>query len=163
MPDVRKHLLGEEPAQSPAQTNEIDIAATATIGYSSEDPAHPIDNMIDGRYGAGATRWVAAAPNTTEQILFSFDEPQTLARIAFEVEETQRERTQEIRIEVSTDNGATYRQILMQQYSFSPGGGTLQREDLRFDLSGVTHVLLRIVPNQSGSGTATVTSLRLFS
>jgi hypothetical protein len=37
-----------------------------------------------------------------------------------------------------------------------------QREELRFNLQGVTHLRLTIVPNKSGSGTATLTALRLF-
>jgi hypothetical protein len=49
-----------------------------------------------------------------------FDQPQTIARLVYEVEEAMRERTQEIRVEVSEDGGRTYRQILVQEYTFSP-------------------------------------------
>jgi hypothetical protein len=35
-----------------------------------------------------------------------------------------RERTQEIRVEVSEDGGRTYRQIVVQEYTFSPRGAT---------------------------------------
>jgi hypothetical protein len=67
-----------------------------------------------------------------------------------------------VRVEVSEDGARTYRRILVQEYSFSPGGATYQREELRFNLQGVTHLRLTIVPNKSGSGTATLTALRLF-
>ena len=77
-------------------------------------------------------------------------------------EETMRERTQEVRVEVSEDGGRSYRQILVQEYNFSPGGATYQREDQRVNLRQVTHLRLTIVPNKSGSGTATLTTLRLF-
>ena len=49
-----------------------------------------------------------------------------------------------------------------QEYNFSPGGATYQREEQRFNLRQVTHLRLTIVPNKSGSGTATLTALRLF-
>jgi hypothetical protein len=68
----------------------------------------------------------------------------------------------ELRVEVSSDHGHTYRQVLVQEYTFSPQGATFQHEELRLDLSAITHLSLTIVPNKSGSGMATLTSLRLF-
>jgi hypothetical protein len=62
----------------------------------------------------------------------------------------------------SDDGGRTYRQILVQEYNFSPRGATFQREDQRIDLRQVTHLRLTVVPNKSGSGPATLTALRLF-
>ena len=76
---------------------EIDIAGGPTIAYSSEDPAHPVEHMLDGQSGPGATRWMSARPDTTEHIVIEFDRPQTISRLVYEVEETRRERTQEIR------------------------------------------------------------------
>ena len=72
------------------------------------------------------------------------------------------ERTQEVRVEVSEDSGRSYRQILVQEYNFSPGGATCQREEQRFNLEKITHLRLTVVPNKKGSGMATLTSLRLF-
>ena len=157
--------LRKRPLETDATTNaraagEIDIAGCATIAYSSEDPAHPVEHMLDGRSGPGATRWISARPDTTEHIVIEFDRPQTISRLVYEVEETMRERTQEVRVEVSEDGGRSYRQILVQEYNFSPGGATYQREEQRFNLRQVTHVRLTIVPNKSGSGTATLTALR---
>jgi hypothetical protein len=143
-------------------TDEVDIASCARIAYSSEDPAHPVEHLLDGRSGPGATRWTSARPDVIEQIVVEFDRPQTISRLVYEVEEAVRERTQEVRVEVSEDGGGTYRQILVQEYTFSPGGATYQREDQRLGLRRVSHLRLTIVPNKNGSGTATLTSLRLF-
>jgi hypothetical protein len=98
-----------------------------------------------------------------EQIVVEFDQPQTISRLVYEVEEAVRERTQEMRVEVSEDGGRTYRQVLVQEYTFSPGGASYQREEQRLNLHQVSHLRLTIVPNKNGSGTATLTSLRLFS
>ena len=105
---------------------------------------------------------MSARPDTIEHIVLEFDRPQTISRLVYEVEEPARERTQEVRVEVSEDGGRSYRQIVVQEYNFSPGGATYQREELRFHLRGVTHLRLTIVPHNSGSGTATLTALRLF-
>ena len=52
--------------------------------------------------------------------------------------------------------------VRVQEYNFSPGGATYQREEQRFNRRQVTHLRLTIVPNKSGSGTATLTALLLF-
>ena len=159
---LRKRPLEADAAASARAANEIDIVGCATIAYSSENPAHPVGHMLDGRCGPGATRWVSARPDTVEHIVVEFDRPQAISRLVYEVEETMRERTEEVRVEVSEDGGRSYRQILVQEYNFSPGGATYQREEQRFNLRQVTHLRLTIVPNKSGSGTATLTALRLF-
>src|SRR6185437_11960172 len=82
---------------------EIDIARCATIAYSSEDPAHPVEHLLDGLSGPGATRWISARSDTIEHILLEFDRPQLISRLVYEVEEAERERIQEVRVEVSED------------------------------------------------------------
>jgi hypothetical protein len=159
---LRKRPLEADAATSARAADEIDIAGSATIAYSSENPAHPVEHMLDGGSGPGTTRWISARPDTIEHIVVDFDQPQAISRLVYEVEEAERERIQEVRVEASADGGRTYRQILVQEYTFSPGGATYQREDQRFNLLQVSHLRLTIVPNKSGSGTATLTALRLF-
>jgi len=159
---LRKRPLEADAATSARAAGEIDIAGGATIAYSSEDPAHPVEHMLDGRSGPGATRWMSARPDTTEHIVIEFDRPRSISRILYEVEETMQQRTQEVRVEVSEDGGQSYRQILVQEYNFSPRGATYQREEQRFNLRQVTHLRLTLVPNKRGSGTASITALRLF-
>jgi signal transduction histidine kinase len=71
--------------------------------------------------------------------------------------------TQQVRVEVSEDAGRSYRTVLNQEYAFSSRGATFQREDIRLQLSTVTHVRLTIVLNKGGIGKATLTSLHLWS
>ena len=162
IPRLRKRPLEADAAASGRAANEIDIVSRATVSYSSEDPAHPVEHLLDGQSGPGATRWMSARADTIEHIVLEFDRPQTISRLVYEVEEARRERTQEVRVEVSEDGARTYRQILVQEYNFSPRGATYQREEQRLDLDRVTHLRLTIVPNKNGSGTATLTALRLF-
>jgi F5/8 type C domain len=159
---LRKRQLEPDGARRARAADEVDIASCATIAYSSENPAHPVEHLLDGRSGPGATRWISERPDVIEHLVVEFDQPQTISRLLYEVEELVRERTQEVRVEVSEDGGQTYRQILVQEYTFSPGGATYQREDQQLNLHQITHLHLTIVPNKSGSGTATLTSLRLF-
>ncbi len=161
---VRKRLLAEPGAPSrPLPSNEIDLVACATILYSSEDPRHPVEDMLDGRSGRGATRWSSAHRDAAEEIVIEFDRPEHVRRFIFDAEEVETERTQQVTMEFSTDGGHTFRTGFVQEYTFSPHGSTYQREDLSFDLPKVTQVRLTIVPNKGGTGVASLTSLRLFS
>jgi hypothetical protein len=159
---IRKRLMSEQSSTPPEKPDEIDIVSRATLTYSSEDRDHPLEHLIDGHYGPGGTRWASARPNASERIVLEFDHPQRISCLVYEVEECWLERTQEVRVEVSSDHGRTYRQVLAQEYTFSPQGATFQHEELRLDLPAITHLSLTIVPNKSGSGVATLTSLRLF-
>jgi F5/8 type C domain len=116
-------------------------------------------NVPDGR---GGTHWASARPNTTERIVLDFEPPQHISHLVYEVEECCVERTQEVRVEVSMDHGRTYRQVLAQDYTFSPQGATFQHEELQLDLGAITNLSLTIVPNKGGAGVASLTSLRLL-
>jgi F5/8 type C domain len=118
---LRKRSLEADAAANAGATDEIDIAGCATIAYSSEQPDHLVEHLLDGNSGPGATRWISARPDTIEHILLEFDRPQAISRLVYEVEEAERERTQEVRVEVSEDGGHTYRQILVQEYTSAPG------------------------------------------
>jgi F5/8 type C domain len=159
---IRKRLMSAQISMPAGSAGEIDIASHATLACSSEDPNHPLEHLIDRHFGQGATRWASARPNATEYIVFEFDHAQRVSRLIYEVEECLEERTQEVRVEVWTDHVRTYRQALAQNYSFRPQGATFEHEDVQLDLPAITHLRLTIIPNKSGSGIATLTSLRLF-
>ena len=162
-PTLRKRLLvPEDQAPEDRPSGALDLAAIAMVAVSSEDAAHSVEHLLDESVGPGATHWRSARADMTEQIVFEFDQPQAVSRIIYEVEETARERTQEIQMAVSSDGGSTYRQVLVQEYTFSPAGATFQREDLRFEIDGIDRLRLTIVPNKNGSGAATLTSFRVY-
>ena len=159
---VRKRLLPKEGENPAAFAGEIDIASRAVLAYTSDDPDHPIENLIDGHYGPRSTFWAGARPNSMERIVVEFDQPQSVSWMVYEVEDCTCARTQEVSLEVSSDGGRTYRQMLVQEYTFSPAGATFQREVQRLNLPPISHLRLTIVPDKSGSGTAKLNSLRLF-
>src|SRR3569833_1454397 len=160
MDQIRKRLLEAARLLPASSSTELDVIAGATIAYSSQEPAHPVDNMFDGRDGPGGTYWESARENTSETLLIEFDRPQNISRLIFEVEERDLERTQEVRLEVSCDGGNSFRALLVQEFVFRPRGATFQREDVHRAVEGVSHMRLVIVPNKSGSGRAKLTSLR---
>ena len=158
---LRKQIIGTPP-EAPARTpGEIDIAAVATVLVTSEAPEHPIDHAFDGDRGPGGTRWIAGEPGE-QTLILAFDAPQAIRRVALEVEEPEAARSQELQLAVSIDGGRTYREVLRQEYNFSPQGSTFEREDWAVQAEGVTHLRLMIKPDKGGQPRrATITSLVL--
>jgi hypothetical protein len=64
--------------------------------------------------------------------------------------ETRTERTQEYVLRWSPDGGQSYREIVRQQWNFSPEGTTSETEDHHVDLPAVTVLELSIIPDISG-------------
>jgi hypothetical protein len=158
---LRKQIIRPTPAIPALMPGEIDIAAVATVLVTSEAPEHPVDHAFDAHRGPGGSRWVAGEPG--EQVLIlAFDAPQAIRRVVLEVEEWEVARTQELQLAVSSDGGTTYREVLRQEYNFSPPGTTFEREDWAVNAEGVTHLRLRIRPDKGGKPCrAMITSLVL--
>lgn len=158
---LRKQIIGKpQPQERPVPTlGEIDIASEATVLVTSEAPEHPIDHAFDGNRGPGATHWIAGEPGE-QTVILAFDAPQAIRRVALEIEETEVARTQELQLAVSTDGGRIYREVLRQEYNFSPAGATFEREDWAVDAEDVTHLRLAIRPDKGDRPCrATITSL----
>jgi hypothetical protein len=105
--------------------------------------------------------WRAAASGT-QTVRLIFDEPQRLTRIALVFEETETERTQEFVLRWSGDGGRSFREVVRQQWNFSPANTTREIEEYHVELSEVTVLELVIVPDISrGAARASLKSLRV--
>lgn len=158
---LRKQILTRQPSVPVRRIAEKDIAAIAAVLVSSEDPDHPIDNAFDDQRGPGGSRWIAE--QTGEQtVIVAFDTPQTLRRMCIEVEEPDISRTQELAVSVSDDGGQTYRELVRQEYNFSPPGTTHELEEWSIRADRVSHLRLIIKPDKGGKPSrATLTTLAL--
>ncbi len=158
---LRKQIIKPEPATPEATTGEINIAAGATVLVTSEAPDHPIDLAFDLHRGPGGTRWIAGEP-AEQTVILAFDAPQTINQILLEVEELEVARAQELQLSFSCDGGRTYREMLRQEFNFSPSGTTFERETWTVSAQEVTHIRLAIKPDKGGKPCrATLTSLVL--
>lgn len=59
-------------------------------------------------------------------------------------------RTQELQWAISEDGGRASRELLRQEYNFSPPGTTFEQEDWAVNAVGVTHLLLQIKLDKGG-------------
>ena len=158
---LRKQIVRSQASTPTPAPGEIDIAAVATVLVTSEAPEHPVDHAFDAHRGPGGSRWIAGEPGE-QTLILAFDAPQAIRRVILEVEEPEVARTQELQLAVSTDGGRTYREVLRQEYNFSPPGTSFEREDWTLDAVGVTHLRLMIRPDKGGKPCrGTITSLAL--
>jgi hypothetical protein len=96
------------------------------------------------------------------QIRLVFDEPQKLKHISLIFEEEQTARTQELVLRWSADEGQSFREIVRQQWNFSPPNTIREIEEYQLELSDVTVLELIIVPDVSGgTARASLKSMRL--
>jgi len=156
---MRKRIINKS-SKVPSATDQnwLDLERLAQVEITSEEAGHPVESALTDGTGPG---WLAG--ETGEQtIRLLFDEPQALRQIQLVFEEESRERTQEFVLRWSGDGGLSYREILRQQYTFSPPGTTREVEDYVVNLHGVTGLELRIVPDISrGDARASLILLRL--
>jgi len=146
---MRKRIIKQDSQEvSRPSQNWLDLERLAQVEITSEDAAHPIESALTPGAGWG---WRASGPG--EQIIrLLFDEPLRLRRIRLSFYEDKQERIQEFVLRWSPDRGQSYREIVRQQYNFSPPATTREVEDYGIDLDGVTALELRIVPDISGGG-----------
>lgn len=156
---MRKRIIGHGPREvAAAEPGWIDIDLLAQVEITSEDVDYPIESALIPSTGLG---WRAAQPGE-QTIRLLFDEPRSLKRIHLMFHEGEQERTQEFVLRWSADGGQSYREILRQQYNFSPPEATREVEDYEMDLDGVTALELKIVPDISGgSARASLAQMRL--
>ena len=158
---LRKQIITPSAAPPAPTPGEIDVAAVATVLVTSEDPEHPVDHAFDDRRGPGGTRWIAGEPGE-QTLILAFDAPQAIRRVTVEVEEPGVARTQELQLAFSTDGGQSYRELVRQEYNFSPPGTTFEREGWAVTAEGVTHLKLWIKPDKGDKPCrAAITSLIL--
>jgi hypothetical protein len=156
---LRKALLKE--SIRPVSSDEISIPDVATVFVTSEMPSHPVDYICDGQRGPGSTRWIADEVGD-QTVVLAFDTARKLKKVKLEVEEPDTSRTQELALAISGDGGQTYREVVRQEYNFSPPSTTFEREEWRVPSEGVTNVRLWIRPDKGGKPCrATITSLAL--
>ena len=155
---MRKRITSEPQRETlPANIGWLDLEAVARVEVTSEDAAHPIESAL---LTIGATGWRAQSPGEQTIRLF-FEAPQSLRRIRLLFREDKEARTQEFILRWSPTADASSRDIVRQQYHFSPSGATEEREEYRVELEDVAALELTSIPNLSGGSYASLAQLRL--
>jgi len=156
---MRKRLITTTSQNAPhLDKGWLDLDSAAMVEVTSEAKEYPVESALV----SGEMRGWRAADSGTQTIRLIFDEAQKLTRISLLFEESETERTQEFVLRWSADGGRSFREIVRQQWNFSPLDTTREIEEYQVELSDVTVLELVIVPDISrGAVRASLKSLRV--
>jgi hypothetical protein len=156
---MRKRIFTQTPVDTrPRDEGWLDLDRAASVEVTSEEKNYEIDSALVSGESPG---W-RAADTGTQTIRLLFDHPQRLTHISLVFEETETARTQEFVLRWSPDGGRSFREIVRQQWNFSPPNTTHEVEDYHVELSNVTILELVIVPDiNRGAALASLKSLRV--
>ena len=143
---TRRQSIIDSAATHPEQRSEqewLDLEQAATVEVTSEDPNFPIESALASGKRPG---WRAGGKGK-QIIRIIFDKPKPLRRITLEFAESEIERTQEFTLRWSAQSGEPFRDIVRQQWSFSPHGSTSEVEDYQVDLDSVRALELELKPD----------------
>ena len=116
------------------------------VELTSEDADWPIEGaLVPGR----TEGWRAGGPGR-QTIRLLWPNPIPIRRIRLVFEERSNARTQEFVLRASTRDGE--REIVRQQFTFSPPGTTIECEEYATELDAVTRLELTIVPAIDNGG-----------
>ena len=157
---MRKRLITQtSPAARFDRDHRLDLTTIALVEVTSEEKDHPIESALIPGESKG---WRASEPGT-HTIRLIFDRPQQLERISVVFEEKETSRTQEFVLRWSPSPDGAWREIVRQQWNFSPPHTTTEVEEYRVELSDVTVLEMTITPDIAGSlAHASLTSLAVY-
>src|SRR5437764_2146320 len=156
---MRKRLITPIPQDGPPRDEGwLDLDGAAVVEVTSEEKDYPVESaLVSGEMRA----WRAFKPGT-QTIRLIFHQPQKLRRISLAFEENEIKRTQEFVLRWSPDGGRSFREIVRQQWNFSPPDTVHEVEEYQVELSDVTVLELIVVPDICrGAARASLKSLRL--
>jgi hypothetical protein len=153
---MRKTIRHAVESDASSQPEWLDLEGISAVEVTSEDPNFPIESAF-----AGDGRGWRAADKGTQVIRIVFDRPTRLQRIRLEFFDKEAERTQEFTLRWAR-TGEALREIVRQQWNFSPLGSTSEVEDYRVNLDRVSVLELTIKPDlQPNRGPASLAAWRL--
>jgi hypothetical protein len=145
---MRKQTINSGSVVSPSDDVRLDLQRLAQVEITSETAERPIEAALIPDRGPG---W-RAAQSGKQTIRLIFDQPVNIKRIYLRFEEKALERTQEFVLRWLPEGERSSREIVRQQYIFSPSGTNEEIEDYSVSLNGVSALELEIVPDISGGG-----------
>src|ERR1700694_3511096 len=123
---MRKRLIDSTPESIRTRGEGwLDVESAAIVEVTSEDKDYPVESAFVSGQARG---WRAAAPGP-QTIRLVFDQPQRLKHISLVFEENETTRTQEFVLPWCPDAGCSFRDIVRQQWNFSPPETTREVEE----------------------------------
>ena len=135
---LRRHRSGAV-RQASAEVPWLDLEAVADV------------TLVVDRRRVARSRGIWSADSPGEQLIdIRFHHPTSVGRLRIVSWEAEQSRTQEMTIWAARHRGEQHREVLRQQFNFSPNGAREEVEEYALRLEGVSALELRIVPSIDG-------------
>ena len=128
---MRKRVLRPAPLPSDSQDSRewLKLQEIAEVEVTSEADGYPIESAFT--FGAGPG-WRAASPGK-QRVRVVFDQPQSIKRIRLQFNEPEVARTQEFSVQWFGGAGDPSKEVVRQQWNFSPHGSEIESVELTID------------------------------
>src|SRR5215469_2755760 len=156
---MRKTLLSPTDSSSAALGYErLDLAQAARVEVRSEAEGYPGEGALLKDVQGG---WRASQPGI-QTIRLLFNQPQTIRLIQVVFREKEFARTQEFVLRWLPQGAGAWKDVVRQQWTFSPPNTETECEEYQVDLPSASELELSVRPNISGGETrASLESLKL--
>ena len=157
---MRKTLLSPTDSSSAGQGYErLDLAQAARVEVSSEAEGYPVEGALLKDVQGG---WRASEPGI-QTIRLLFDHPQTIRVVRLVFKENEFARTQEFVLRWLPRGTSAWKDVVRQQWNFSPPTTENECEEYDEHLPSATGLELSVRPDISGGETrASLESLQLW-
>jgi hypothetical protein len=147
--DMRKRLISTPSKTDPKPTDAwLELTQAAVIEVTSEADGYP----VEGALLPAQTRGWRAATAGTQIIRLLFDEPQRILTVRLVFKEDQHARTQEFLLRWLPHGSESWKDLVRQQWNFSPPDTLEECEQYTVDLASTAALELSINPDISGQG-----------
>jgi hypothetical protein len=156
---MRKRLISNpDTIDSTLADGWLELQEEALVEVTSEADGYPVEGALLPGQGRG---WRAGTAGT-QIIRLLFDEPQKIHTIRLLFKEDQTARTQEFLLRWLPHGSASWRDVVRQQWNFSPPHTAEEREEYEVDLAAAVALELSINPDVSQQGVrASLESMQL--
>ena len=132
---------------SPA-SDWLELEAAALVEVTSEADGYPVEGAL---LPHGKKGWRAATPGM-QVVRLLFDQPQAIRIIRLVFKEYETSRTQEFVLRWLPHGTESWKELVRQQWNFSPPQTVEECEEYNFDLASAAALELRINPDISQQG-----------
>ncbi len=143
---MQKRFIGEGPAIEVSDAEWMDLENQAAAELTSEQSDRPIEFALRSGERSG---WRAAEPGL-QVIRLVFRQSRRISRILLRFSEKVDTRTQEFVLRWAPDRNQPFREIVRQQWTFSPQGSNIELEDYQVNLDAAGVLELIVNPDIGG-------------
>jgi hypothetical protein len=146
---MRKRLISSVPrTHAESDRNWLDLEKVATVEVTSEAEGYPVEAAL---LGDGQRGWRANEAGT-QSIRLLFDHPLTIRYIRLVFREEESSRTQEFALRWLPYGAGNWKDLVRQQWNFSPPNTVEEREEYKVELTSAAALELVLNPDISQAG-----------